>query len=333
MPDSYPFPMYSGLLEPEHYKKIGSAIWLFLWCVSSTTSEKEKDGIVWGIVLGNKPMKLSDMAEKFGVNDKTVSRWLDALEINGYIRVTRAPRGLIISVKNSKKWTDKNVRSQASEQTHLSDHIDSEQTNVSDQPDKNVRSNKDITEILIDRWIDGLEQTDAEELKLRTGVLSSAVGSVSTGQIVLDQPTIEQRALQIENYFLKQKGAFFPVAKDLEHVCEVASEPMPLEFAYFGIDLAIARHKLSRRRPTDKVRSFAYCKTVIFGCWDQLTDVLGQSQTTLVPSSGVSRRHANTVPSSKPVNRQQTKNEIAAQKIREAEERDRIRSSENIYAD
>ncbi|WP_230873771.1 MarR family transcriptional regulator [Paenibacillus woosongensis] len=145
MPEgSYPFPMYSGLLEPEHYKKIGAAIWLFAWCISSTTKEVEKDGTVWGIVLGNKPLKLSDIAERFGVNNKTVSRWIDTLEQHEYIRVTRAARGLILSVRNSKKWTDKtdkNVRSPGSEQTEMSYHSDSDKTNMSDL------SNDDQTEM------------------------------------------------------------------------------------------------------------------------------------------------------------------------------------------
>lgn len=144
---SYPFPTYSGLLEPRHYKQIGTAIWLFLWCISSTTKEVEKDGIVWGIVLGNKPMKLAEISRIFGVNDKTVSRWLDTLEAHEYIRVTRAPHGLIITVKNSKKFMDKNVRSLESEQTEMSDHSGGDKTEMSDHPDKNVRSNKDITEI------------------------------------------------------------------------------------------------------------------------------------------------------------------------------------------
>lgn len=134
MPDgSYPFPMYSGLLEPEHYKKIGSAIWLFLWCISSTTKEFEEEGTVWGVVLGGKPMKLSEIAGFFEVNDKTVSRWLDTLEDYHYIRVTRAPRGLILSVKNSKRWTDKNVRSHQNDRTNMSDHSEGEQTKMSDQ--------------------------------------------------------------------------------------------------------------------------------------------------------------------------------------------------------
>lgn len=160
--DSYPFPMYSGLLEPGHYKNIGSAIWLFLWCVSSTTAEKEKDGIVWGIVLGNKPVRLSDLEPIFGVTERTIRSWIKALEEHGYIRVTRAPKGLILTVKNSKKWRqrtanspetpverpeenfrslpdrpEENFRSPGSDRKNTSDHS-------GERPEENFRSNKDI---------------------------------------------------------------------------------------------------------------------------------------------------------------------------------------------
>lgn len=156
---SYPFMTYSGLLEPKHYKRIGSAIWLFLWCISSTTKEIEKDGITWGIVLGNKPMRLSELAEIFGVNEKTIRRWLEALEQHEYIRITRAPYGLILSVKNSKKFkerVDKNVQSER-DRTKMSEP---ERTNVSNHSDKNVHSNKDITEDIINITDDNKDPID-----------------------------------------------------------------------------------------------------------------------------------------------------------------------------
>ncbi|MCM3699226.1 hypothetical protein [Paenibacillus macerans] len=160
MPEgSYPFPMYSGLLEPEHYKRIGTAIWLFAWCISSTTKEVKEDGTVWGIVLGNKPLKLSDIAKRFGVNNKTVSRWLDTLEEYHYIKVTRASRGLILSVRNSKKWADKNVRSVESDKTKLSDHNQNEQTEMSDH------SNSDQTK-MSDQL--GGEQTNLSDHKQKS---------------------------------------------------------------------------------------------------------------------------------------------------------------------
>ncbi|MFN2745812.1 ArsR family transcriptional regulator [Bacillus sp. z60-18] len=133
---SYPFPIYSGILNRKHYDKIGSAIWLFLWCISSTTKEIEKEGITWGIVLGNKPLKASELAAVFGVNEKTIRRWLSQLEQSGYIAVTRAPYGLILSVRHSKKWLARNVRSQSAERT-----------NESSDTGKPVRSNQDVIQM------------------------------------------------------------------------------------------------------------------------------------------------------------------------------------------
>ncbi|GAK11369.1 hypothetical protein [Geomicrobium sp. JCM 19039] len=152
---SHPFYTYTGLLTPEHYKQIGNAIWLFLWCVSSTTTEVERDGVLWGIVKGNKPHKLNDLATLFDVSEKTVSRWIKDLEKHNYLYVKRAPYGLIFTVKNSKrgfkKRTDKNVHSLDEKRSDNNVSSDGEQTNLSGRDrtdlskrsDTSVRCNKD----------------------------------------------------------------------------------------------------------------------------------------------------------------------------------------------
>lgn len=134
---SYPFPMYSGLLNSEHYDKIGSALWLFLWFISSTTKEIEKDGVSWGIVLGHKPLKAREMAAVFDVSEKTVRRWLELLESHGYIKAARAPYGLMISVKHSKKFSFRSDKT-----AHRSDNERSFSPLVQDKED---RSNIDKT--------------------------------------------------------------------------------------------------------------------------------------------------------------------------------------------
>ncbi|MEC3606720.1 winged helix-turn-helix domain-containing protein [Bacillus glycinifermentans] len=137
---SYPFSIYSGLLTPGHFEKIGHAVWLFLWCISSTTREAEQDGMTLGAVLGHKPLKAAELALVFGVNEKTVRRWLSLLEKNGYIAVRRAPYGIILSVRHSKKFLHRpragRVRSEAEERT-----------NESAGSDRPVRLNKDMTQI------------------------------------------------------------------------------------------------------------------------------------------------------------------------------------------
>ncbi|MFL6977221.1 phage portal protein [Bacillus inaquosorum] len=134
---SYPFPTYSGLLNSEHYDKIGPALWLFLWFISSTTKEIEKDGVNWGIVLGHKPLKAREMAAVFGVSEKTVRRWLELLETHKYIKAARAPYGLMISVKHSKKFSS---RSDKTAHQSIKERPFSPQA-----PDTDVRSDKDKT--------------------------------------------------------------------------------------------------------------------------------------------------------------------------------------------
>ncbi|CUB24125.1 hypothetical protein BN2127_JRS7_01606 [Bacillus subtilis] len=136
---SYPFPTYSGLLNSEHYDKIGPALWLFLWFISATTKEIEKDGVCWGIVLGHKPLKAREMAAVFGVSEKTVRRWLELLETHEYIKAVRAPYGLMISVKHSKKFS---FRSDKTAHRSIKERPFSPQA-----PDTDVRSDKDKTNI------------------------------------------------------------------------------------------------------------------------------------------------------------------------------------------
>ena len=54
---SYPFPVWSGLLE--HRAKMGPAIWEFLWCLDKITTET--DGVGW--VLGKQPVKAARIAK------------------------------------------------------------------------------------------------------------------------------------------------------------------------------------------------------------------------------------------------------------------------------
>lgn len=232
MPDgSYPFPIYSGLLDYRHYKKIGSAIWLFLWCISSTTSEKEKDGTVWGIVLGNKPVKLSDLSSEFGVSDRTIRSWVNTLEEHNYIRVTRAPYGLIFTVRNSKKYrnrSEENFHSDPSDRQHSSYLDDRDRQNTSDHPEENFRSNKDITEIY------------------------------NAATAITDPETILNLAYEVEKHFCMRRGQGFNVtASDFDEIKKLVATGIPLEVVKQSIDKSFAEYK--PKHPWDKIRNMAYC--------------------------------------------------------------------------
>lgn len=231
MPEgSYPFPMYSGLLEHRHYKKIGSAIWLFLWCISSTTKEVEKDGTVWGIVLGNKPVKTSDLEEEFGVSDRTIRSWIKTLEDHQYIKVTRAPYGLIFTVRNSKKFKSRSeemFHSDTGDRQHSSDLGNRDRQYTSDHPEENFRSNKDITEI------------------------NNAVA-------VVDPDTILKLAIEVEKHFCMRRGQGFNVsAADFDKIKNLMATGIPLEIVKQSIDKSFAEYKPKHK--WDKINSMAFC--------------------------------------------------------------------------
>jgi hypothetical protein len=95
---SCPIPVWNGLLE--HRKRIGDALWEFLWCLDKVT--QERNGI--GSVFGGVPVKLLRIAGDLQSGEHSVRRHLDQLEAGGYIRRRRTPYGFVIEVLNSWKF-------------------------------------------------------------------------------------------------------------------------------------------------------------------------------------------------------------------------------------
>lgn len=88
----------NGLLKNDHEKRMGAAIWQYMWLIDKITKIDDK-GFGW--VLGGKPIQLDEIAEN--KSRDTVSRNLKRLESEGYINIKRTPYGLVISVNKAKK--------------------------------------------------------------------------------------------------------------------------------------------------------------------------------------------------------------------------------------
>ncbi|KYD12412.1 helix-turn-helix domain-containing protein [Saccharococcus caldoxylosilyticus] len=166
MPESFYFPVYSGLLTAQHREKIGSAIWEFLWLISKVTKEVQEEGETWGIVLGGRPVKIAEIVADLGGNERNIRRNLAKLKEHGYIESKRAPYGEIFRVRKSKKFNhsrvDKNVLSDT-ERSDKNDHsAPTERTFFVGRSDKNVRCNKDIKDIknIKEEEEDRMNQTD-----------------------------------------------------------------------------------------------------------------------------------------------------------------------------
>jgi DNA-binding transcriptional ArsR family regulator len=151
MPESFYFPVYSGLLTAQHREKIGSAIWEFLWLISKVTKEIEEEGETWGIVLGGKPVKIAEIVADLGGNERNIRRNLAKLKEHGYIESKRAPYGEIFRVRKSKKFahqrSDKNVLSDTERPDKNDRSTPTDRTFFVGRSDKNVRCNKDIKDI------------------------------------------------------------------------------------------------------------------------------------------------------------------------------------------
>ncbi|MEK4117662.1 hypothetical protein NST44_15975 [Paenibacillus sp. FSL W8-0919] len=290
MPEgSYPFPMYSGLLEPEHYKNIGSSIWLFLWCISSTTRELEEGGTVWGIVLGGRPLKLSEIAGYFGVNDKTVSRWMDTLEQHEYIRVTRAARGLILSVRNSKKWPDKNVRSVESEKTKVSDHPKSEETNMSDhkRSDKTYLSDQSPSEQTNMSDHEQNLASDRTEMSDLKDITTTTPITTTDGEWFEDEPGSPSQAdgmIVILNAYCKLHGKldFHVKPREREAMGRMVAGGMPVPFTISTME-SLLQAKRDREGKDFK------CPTSFLYYVDGINEAWRNSQTTSPPMAGVAQ--------------------------------------------
>jgi hypothetical protein len=105
---SYPFPVWSGLLTQKHRTAMGPAIWTFLWFLDRVTAEA--DGL--GTVLGGKPVKDREIAQRFGVHKNSVRADRKKLLAGGYIVCKRTPYGFVYRVRNSRKfglWGKKRV--------------------------------------------------------------------------------------------------------------------------------------------------------------------------------------------------------------------------------
>jgi hypothetical protein len=87
---NYSIPISNGIFE--HRRKIGAAIWVFLWLIDHTTKEvSAEDGMVEGMVLGGQPVPLGAIAADLMLSGDAVYEHLGRLTTGGYVR--KIPHG------------------------------------------------------------------------------------------------------------------------------------------------------------------------------------------------------------------------------------------------
>ncbi|WP_052421608.1 hypothetical protein [Paenibacillus sp. FSL P4-0081] len=335
--DSFPFPIFSGLFSPQHYNNIGSAIWLFAWCISSTTKEVEEDGTVWGLVLGGKPMKLSEIGGNFGVTDKSISRWISDLQEHGYLHITRAPRGLIIRVRKSKKdllkRSDKRVPTLKSDQTIVSDQNESDQTGMSDQDDRDqtylsvhtdgdqtflsVQNDSDQTYMSDQRPGLGSDQTkmsDAKDITITTTItnLEKEWWEEEPNQI---PPENDMFVLMKAYCVLHGRSDIHVSPKEREAMGNMVTGGIPIPFTIRTMETMYREKQAREGEDFEQANSFAYYTGGIKKAWKNTQTV---SKTDGKPGS---KPRAKAAPSDPPrKTKQQQEMEDLQRRMKEAED-------------
>ena len=88
------------LFEAQHYRRMGSALWLYGWLVLRQTHQRESVG--W--VLGGAPISYREIEEETGFPCRTLEGWMRALRRQGYIETQAVPGGIIIRITKAKKF-------------------------------------------------------------------------------------------------------------------------------------------------------------------------------------------------------------------------------------
>ncbi len=98
----------NGLLKDGHRKRMGSAVWEFMWMLDKVTRVDE-DGTGW--VLGGKTINLKMIASDLGTHTHTVSENIIKLDNEGYIEKISVHDGLVLKVKKARKKFGRKVES------------------------------------------------------------------------------------------------------------------------------------------------------------------------------------------------------------------------------
>jgi DNA-binding MarR family transcriptional regulator len=252
MPESFYFPVYSGLLTAQHRERIGPAIWEFLWLISKVTKEIEEDGETWGIVLGGKPVKLAEIAAELGGSERTVKRNIARLKDEGYIEAVRAPYGEIYKVRKSKKFAHKNRSAKNG-------------TSLDEREDKNVlshdeRSAKNGTSE--EREVPHLSKRSAKNVPSNKDI-KDIKNIINDDDYIGDENMTHDSAFQLiaDKYIQRREKGLYLSPKDETAIEKLLQENIPLDSILKLIDKVF--DEFEPKFNGDEIHSFEYVRKVV----------------------------------------------------------------------
>ncbi|ADU95315.1 hypothetical protein GYMC52_2949 [Geobacillus sp. Y412MC52] len=253
MPDSFYFPVYTGLLTPEHRERIGPAIWEFLWLVSKVTKEVQEEGETLGIVLGGRPVKLAEIAAELGGSERTVKRNIARLKDEGYIETVRAPYGEIYKVRKSKKFTHKSRSDKNG--TSFDEREDKNGLSHDERSAKNGTSEHREVPYLSERSAtSGTSNKDIKDIKNIT--------DRKIDDDIREAHMADRSKRAIANKYIQRRGKGLSLSpKDEEAIEGLLREPIPLDDILSLIDEVFDEYQ--PKFNGDGINSFEYVRKVV----------------------------------------------------------------------
>ncbi|UYL94147.1 putative transcriptional regulator [Geobacillus phage vB_GthS_PK5.2] len=252
MPESFYFPVYTGLLTPEHRERIGPAIWEFLWLISKVTKEVQEEGETLGIVLGGRPVKLAEIADDLGSSERSVRRNITRLKEQGYIESVRAPYGEIYRVRKSKKFAYHNRP--AKNGLSANERVATSDLSGDERVAKNGRSESREWPLLSQRSAtSGLSNKDIKDIKNITD------RKIDDDDIGNDHA---QSFQLIANRYIQRRGKGLSLSpKDETAIEKLLQEQIPLDDILKLIDQVFDEYE--PKFNGDEIHSFEYVRKVL----------------------------------------------------------------------
>ncbi|MEK4565216.1 hypothetical protein MKX54_11130 [Alkalihalobacillus sp. FSL R5-0424] len=267
------FRVHSGLMTPEHHKRIGKALWVFLWIIDRTTDES-KDGLGSGAVLYGNPVPYRIIHDELGIPIPTIKAHCDALKKEGYITVKSTPRGNIIHVMKSKKWDksysdhSKNGMNRSENETKHSENGTHDNEDRSENETKHSKNgtehSKNDPSILKDNINNNLKDKEIKEKEQKEKAAAS------------DSLSYESLKQEILNEFVRLRGVGFHTSPaDSTAADEIVQSGISLSDATQYMQECFNQYQPKHKR--DRINTLSYCVGYVLDRHHQESSDAGQA--------------------------------------------------------
>ncbi|MFB4260476.1 hypothetical protein ACE106_15140 [Shouchella clausii] len=256
------FRVFSGLLTSEHRKRMGPALWTFLWLIDHITDETEETetGQRTGLVLYGNITEFNTIGVDLGLSKSTIKKQCETLAKEGYISMEVTPRGNRFYVNNSKKWNNPTgVR--AENRTDRAENKTKCAENRTDGQLDRAENRTDRAENRTLRAKNGPSITNKDINKeiLTTETTTTEFAGKNSSDFFLADGDEPDDADKLVNHYLGVVQKIMPKPEDYKTASSLL-ETIPLDKAIMLVDYAKG---IATKRGKTKIFSFSYLAPIM----------------------------------------------------------------------